>query len=237
MDSTSDEVVESTSATGEQDEFIGRFEQLLAMRPDPRITLTNIYKEIPITHPATLSEVKGHQVELETCELQLAAIAQCNEAYIQCPQLGQPVLGQLESFDIRRCLVRLTNFSYKELYVNRRSAVRVRFRRPMNVVAYGGANKISGVIHDISLSGCCLNTLVGKFAEADDLRLELKLLAQPTNEESSLQIPVTLVRVIGDAPPFKCVLQFNHTQQSEQFLSVYINQRQLEILKELRETL
>jgi hypothetical protein len=221
-----------------QQSFLDRFQELLSLEREPSVTLTNIYKEVPITHAGTLCEVKSRFLELCTCELQLAAINQCKEVYILSPRLGTPVLGQLESIDIRRGLVQLSNFRSAELPEVNRRTVRVRFKKPLQIMMYSGSDRISGVIHDISLGGCCINTLVRKeMSDSDDIHVELKLIDQGTGELTSASIPSTVVRVSGDTPPFRCALSFQHTQQTEQFLSVFIYQRQLEILKELRDAI
>ncbi|MCM0080992.1 PilZ domain-containing protein [Geomonas sp. Red32] len=238
MDSDQNRTLPAPPNADEQQAFIDRFACLMAGDGDPRIVLTNIYKEMPISHPASLWEVKGNHIELETCELQLAAISHCSEAYIQSPLVETPVLAQLESIDIRRCTVRLHNFSYCELYVNRRSAVRVRFKRPVNMVATAAGCKIHGLAHDISLEGCCLLTLTRPpLTPGDPAELQLHLLAPLTNETLDVEIPSTVIRIAGETPPYKLVLGFGHTQHSEHLLSVYINQRQHELLKELRASL
>jgi len=221
-----------------QQTFIARFHELFSLSAGPGITLTNIYKEMPITHPASICEIKGRHLQLCTSELQLAAICQCKEVYIRSPHLDLPVLGRLDSIDIRRGVVQLSNFANAELQEGNRRTVRVRFRKPINVIIHSGTDRISGVIHDISLGGCCINTLVRHgLGESEEIQVELKLTDQTAGQLSCTRIPGGIVQIHGDAPPFKCVLSFRHTQQSEQFLSVFINQRQLEILKELRETL
>lgn len=228
----------TTPETDEQQAFLERFQELLTLESDPRITLTNIYKEMPVTHPASITEIKGHRLELCTCELQLAAISQCKEVYIRSPHLEAPILGRLDSIDVRRGVVQLHEFSVAELQETNRKTVRVRFRKPMQIVLHSGSDKISGVIHDISLGGCCINTLVRKeLTGPEEVQVELKLLDPATGQQNCSSIPADLVRVYGDTPPFRCALCFRHTQQTEQFLSVFIYQRQLEILKELRETL
>jgi hypothetical protein len=238
MDTTTDRQVATASTLTEQQLFINKFQELLSSQQRAGITLTNIYKEIPISYPASICEIRGHCVELETCELQLAAISHCNEVYIKSPLLDAPILGQLDRIDVRRGTVHLANFCYQELFVNSRNTVRVRFKTPISIVAQAGRNKISGVIHDISLGGCCIKTLVRQWLqETDDIVLYLKVVEDSSGQGLSMEIPSTLVRATGDAPPFLCALRFNHTPQSEQLLSVYINQRQLEILKELRESL
>ena len=238
MDSAAEQDVFSASKIAEQQGFIDKFQELLAAAHAPGITLTNIYKEMPISCPATICEIKGHRVELQTSELQLAAISQCSEAYILFSPVAGPILGRLDSIDIRKSTVRLANFSYSELHANRRSTVRVRFKKPINIVAQAGSNKISGMIHDISLGGCCINTLVKQgLDQGSEIMVALKLLEQATGQGLCMQIPSNVVRVDGKTPPFKCALRFTHPPQTEQLLSIYIYQRQLEILKELRESL
>lgn len=220
-----------------QQAFMDLFQELFSKAADS-ITLTNIYKEIPISHPATIREVKGHHLELCTSQLQLAAICRCSEVYIRSPHLDAPVLGRLESIDVRAGMVRLTHFSYTELQEKNRKTIRVRFKKPTGIVIHSGTGSIPGVIHDISLGGCCINTLVREgLGGSDQLRVELKLIEQATGQVSGTLIPCGIVRIYNETPPFKCVLCFHHTKQSEQFLSIFINQRQLEILKELREKL
>jgi hypothetical protein len=237
MDIPPDQPVPPTPDRAEQQVFIDLFRQLHATSSPAGITLTNIYKEMPITHPATIVEIHGRHVELHTCELQLAAIVKCNEAYLRSPLIDQPILGRLDQIDVRLQTVRLTDFSYQELKFDKRTTVRVRFKKPIAIVAQAGQNKISGYIHDISLGGCCINTLVRKGLEdAADIVLALKLLEESTGQTLDMQFPCSVIRFTGDRPPFMCALRFSHTPQSEQLLSIYINQRQHEILKELRES-
>ena len=237
MDSTATRALPTKSTIDQQQAFIDIFNMLASLPHDPGITLTNVYKEMPITYPATICEIRGHHIELQTCELQLAAISLCQEAYIQSPRVGIPLLGRLEAIDIRRGTVQLSNFSHTEMHVNNRSTVRVRFKKPISILAFAGSNKISGVIHDISLGGCCINTLTRHGLEnAENLQIALKLMEHTTGLGLCMQIPCTLIRITGNVPPFMCILRFDHTPQSEQLLSIYIYQRQLEILKELRES-
>ena len=89
----------------DQQRFIGRFQELFSHGADSGLTLTNIYQELPITHPARICEIRGNHLELSTSELQLAAISLCKEVYIRSPHFEAPVLGRLEGVDVRRGLV------------------------------------------------------------------------------------------------------------------------------------
>jgi hypothetical protein len=221
-----------------QQKFIGRFQELFSLGAESSLTLTNIYQEMPITHPASICEIRGNYLELSTSDLQLAAISLCKEVYIRSPHFEAPVLGQMEGVDIRRGLVRLSNFAYTELREEKRETVRVRFKRPTNIIIHSGTNRISGVIHDISLGGCRINTLTNKgLGDTDDIELELKVIDKTTGLPNCRRIPCGIVHIKGDCAPFNCIFSFRLDKQTEQFLSLLINQRQFEILKELRETL
>ena len=228
----------ATPEPDEQQRFLGRFQELFSLGADPSITLTNMYQEMPISHPASIFDIKGRQLELCTSELQLAAICQCHEVYIRSPHFEAPVLGRMEGIDIRRRMVRLSDFTYAELWEEKRETVRVRFKRPTNIIIHCGTNRISGAVHDISLGGCLVNTLTRKgLEEADDIQVELKVIDQTTGLPNCRRIPCSVVRISGDTTPFKCQFRFHHSEQTEPFLSRLVNQRQFEILKELRETL
>ncbi|GFO68656.1 hypothetical protein GMLC_22350 [Geomonas limicola] len=225
-------------AYDEQQRIVGVLQQLQAEQPEASLTLINIYKELPITHPASICEIRGHHVELSTSNLQLAAIAQCNEVFIRAPYLEKAVHGRLESIDIRRNLVRLWDFSSVELEAENRQTVRVRLHKPIGVILHCGTDRISGAVQDISLGGCCINTLVRvSIEQARELRVELKIIDKATGLPNCTRIPCTLVHCSGDAAPFRCAFRFQHDQQTEQLLAGLVNQRQLEILKELRDTL
>ena len=221
-----------------QQSFIGRFQELFSHGADSSLTLTNIYQELPITHPASITDIRGRHLELATCELQLAAILHCNEVFLRSPHFDVPILGQLDSIDVQRGLVRLSNFCFSELLAENRETVRVRFKRPTNIIIHCALERISGVIHDISLGGCRINTLTRKGLEdSQELAVELKVIDKTTGLPNCTRIPSRIVKISGESAPFNCVFCFNHTSQSERFLSVLINQRQLEIVKELRDSL
>lgn len=228
----------ATTPAREESPFIGRLQELLTSGTDPELTLINIFQELPITNPASVLEIRGRFLELSTTELQLAAISHCRETYIRSPHLAQPVLGLLESLDLRRGLVRLANFSSAEVLVENRETVRVRFKRPTGVVIHTGSGRIAGTTDDISLGGCCIAVLVRQgVPEGAEVQVELRVIDKTTGLPNCTRIPGRIVQVHGETPPFKCVCTFRHNQQTEHFLSVLINQRQLEILRELREVL
>jgi len=140
--------------------------------------------------------------------------------------------------DIRRGMVRLADFNYAILWAEKREAVRIRFKKPTNIIIHCGTTRISGVIHDISVGGCRIMTLTRQgLGDCGTIQVELKLIDRGTGLPNCRRIPISIVQICGETAPFKCLFRFHHDKHSEQFLSPLVNQRQFGILKELRETL
>lgn len=208
--------------------IIDDFKRLLG--EDTRVTLTNMYKEVPIVHRAFICDVRGDRLVLETNELQICAIHWSGSTVIQAPALGAPVEAQLDSTDIRRNLVTLSRFRTTELPSQGRATIRVRLKKPLRIsLCFDGA-VISGVIHDLSLGGCRVRT--GHHSpEITEMRVEIEL------DGHSVQIPGRVLRVEGESPAFQCAVVFQHSQETEQTVSVFIHKRELEIIKELQGSL
>ena len=88
--------------------IIEAFKHFLA--EEVKLTLINIYKEVPIVHRASICDVRGEQLVLET----------------------------LDAIDIRRHLVTVSRFRCTDLPCLRRETVRVRLRKPFRVIILAG---------------------------------------------------------------------------------------------------
>ena len=224
------------SKIDDEQTIVDVFRELHKTNPEGSISLLNIYKELPISNSAEIIDVRGRNIFLETKPLQLAAINFCKEVLIQSPLFSTSVIGRLRSIDERRNLVTVSSFSYAEIHLDKRNAVRVRFQRPLQVMIESESTRISGVISDISLSGCCINVLVDSLA-SEEVFVQIKFIQQTSGQLVESRIRAKVLRIDGTQSPYRCVLCFAHTPQTEQTLSSFIYQRQIEILNELRESL
>lgn len=222
-----------SSKSDDQAAILTIFRDVFAREPNTLFSLLNIYKELPICNNATIFDIKGKNIEFQATPLQIAAIANGTETIIQAPFLNMSVMGQLVYLDLPHQLVSLGKFSYAEVLIDKRNTVRVKLRIPLNVMLHADGKTIPGVVRDISLGGCSLTTLLGADLEAaEDLSLHIKIMNEGKVVE--IDVPAKVVRV-GPGPPHDCAMMFQHTSESERILSVFIYQRQLEIIRELRE--
>jgi hypothetical protein len=204
--------------------------QLLLARKET-ITLTNVYKEVPIVQPGFVREVGDDRLVLETSELQIGAMHWGGGTVIQAALLSAPVGAQLDAIDIQRRLVTVSHFCHTEVPCAHRETVRVRLRKPLRLMLFDRSNAgTPGVIQDISVGGCLVRTGHNRPMEGD-IMVVLEI------EGESRQIAGLLLRVQGEAPAYNCTVSFQHTPESEQFISTFIHKRELEIMKELRNIL
>jgi hypothetical protein len=213
----------------------GCLENIFQDDPEAEFTLLNIYKELPITSQGRIVEIKKTTVEFQTNAMQFSVISEAREVLIQSNTMGSCFIAKALELDNRRLQITMGEFSYAEVHADKRISVRVRLKLPMQLQLAVDGNKLSGVIHDISIGGVCVRTFAGEaMARADKIELRLKLLHAGTGELLDVLIPSRLLRVDKSELQAKCVLLFEHTPRSEQVLSTFIYQRQLEIIKELK---
>ncbi|BCS55640.1 PilZ domain-containing protein [Geobacter sp. SVR] len=221
-----------SSPADDEASILSIFSDIMTNVPDTDFMFINIYKELPVSNEGRLIDIKHNHVKFKTCQTQLSAINHCAETIIQAPLLNASIIGKLVALDYQHHIVSLRGFSYADVHFDKRNAVRVRLKIPVNVNLNVDGNKISGVIHDISLGGCRVATPLGlPFERARNITLHLKLLHN--NQVMQADIPANALRVEGGSP-FFCALQFVHTAETEKVLSMFIYQRQLEIIRELK---
>ena len=213
--------------------ILSLFGEIRSASPNTIFSFLNIYKELPVSNDAILFDIKGKHVEFKTCPLQFAAINHNMETIIQAPFLDTNILGKLVYLDDTHHLVSLGNFSYADVHFNKRMAVRVRLKIPLNVNILMDGSRISGMIRDISLQGCCVTTPAGPLLEqAKDVSIHLKVMHD--NKLMEAFVPARLLRMDG-YPLYNCAMTFDHTSETEKILSIFVYQRQLEIIRELKE--
>jgi PilZ domain len=97
----------------------------------------------------------------------------------------------------------------------------------MNIHLLADNQKVSGLIRDISQSGCCITTPAASVLEkSETIAVQLKFLIDNVLSEASIK--AKLIRTEGVVMK-KCMFEFEHTNQTEKFLSLFINHRQHKI--------
>jgi hypothetical protein len=213
--------------------------QFLKSMIGQRFSFLNYYKEIPVSYDVTLLNVENEMVEFEVHEYQAKAIKLERRALIYAHKMSpfqEDMIGDAFYVNIAKKRVILCNFSYGKIWSDRRRFVRVFLDRPVEADLIFEEDILKGEIQDISLGGAAMTAMSADLlVPGIDINLFLKLPDISTGSIIEVGLSATVVKVLGETAPFTCYLEFHSEKHSQQQISHYINQRQVEIIKELKE--
>lgn len=199
----------------------------------------NYYKEIPVSYDATLLSVENEMAEFALHEYQAKVINIERRALIYSHPLShlkEDLIGEAFYVNSVKKRVILCKFAYAHICSDMRRFVRVELDNPVEADLVFDGDMLKGKIHDISLSG------ISMYIPANDLikpgmDVNLFINLPDLNNDTTIEVGMsaTIVRVIGDEAPFNCVIEFHPEKHSQQQIAHYINQRQVQIIRELKD--
>jgi len=204
-----------------------------------RFSFLNYYKEIPVSYDATLLNVENEMAEFELHEYQAKVINMERKALIHSHMespFREDILAEAFYINTLKKIVILCKFEYAKIRSNMRRFVRVVLDRPVEADLVLDDDIIKGNVKDISLGGAALHLMSqDRILPGLDLNLFLKLPDISSGDITEVGMSATVIKVTGECAPFDCILEFHPEKHSQQQISYYINQRQVEIIKELKE--
>ena len=201
----------------------------------------NYYKEIPVSYDARLVSVENDMAEFEVHEYQAKVISLEKKVLIRAHEksnVPEDMVGEVFYVNIARKKVILSKFHYAKIHSDFRRFVRVCLEdRRSDVDIYIDDNVIPASIKDISLGGMALQVKgdIRGLESGKDVNAVLKLVSPDDNTVKEIGAAATVSKILGDSPPYTCILEFHSEKHSQQALAYYINQRQVEIIRELKE--
>lgn len=204
-----------------------------------RFSFLNYYKEIPVSYNATLLTVENEMAEFELHEYQAKVISMERKALIYSHMespFKEDILGEAFYINPAKKKVILCKFEYAKIRSDMRRFVRVVLDRPVEADMIFEDEIIKCNVKDLSLGGAAMHLLSReRLFPGLELNLFLKLPDISNSEIKEVGMSATVIKVTGESAPFTCILEFHPEKHSQQEISYYINQRQVEIIKELKE--
>lgn len=230
---------EHLSSLSQQDDRTETFNILKRLALERKgIKLLNYYRDVPVEHFGRVINVEREEAEIETSELQAKLINLQRKTILKSGMLGHHVLADVRHVDSERQRAVIGNPRYIRLHSDRRNAVRVQLKRPIAIMMEVEGNRISGSLKNISLGGCAVDTLVKDLLEQNQTAsLNLKLPDSHTGEFSDIRLETRIIRVEGEHIPYRCALGFIHDRTTEGVVAGFLHQRQVEIIRELRDSI
>lgn len=213
--------------------------QFLKNKIGSRFQFLNYYKEMPVSYDATLLTVENDMAEFELHEYQAKVISLDRKALIYSPEgssVKEDILGEAFYINSSKKKVILCKFEYAKIRSNMRRFVRVILDRPIEAEVATENDIIKASVKDISLGGLLMSLLntEGLYAGVE-ISITIKLPDLFNRTFINVTVVSTVIKIIGDEPPYICIVEFQPDKIAQQHISYYVNQRQVEIIKELKD--
>lgn len=204
-----------------------------------RFSFLNYYKEIPVSYDATLLSVENEMAEFAIHEYQAKVINIERKALIHSHPKSlfkEDMIGEAFYVNSVKKRVILCKFAYAHIRSEMRKFVRVMLDRPVEADLIIDGDILKGNVKDISLSGAAMHIMsVESLVAGQEVKLLLKLPDLNSNSVAEVAMGASILKIVGESAPYTCIIEFHSEKNSQQRISYYINQRQVEIIKELRE--
>jgi hypothetical protein len=130
----------------------------------------------------------------------------------------------------------LCNFGYAHIRSDMRRFVRVLLDNPVEAELLFEEDIIKGNVKDISLGGVAIRTMSADLLVPGlDINMFLKLPELTGSSKIEVGMSATIVKVVGTSAPYTCLIEFHAEKHSQRQIAYYINQRQVEIIKDLKD--
>lgn len=203
-----------------------------------QFSFLNHYKEIPVSYDATLLSVENEMVEFSVHENQAKVINMEKHVLIHFhakSPVPEDIIGEAFYVSSAKKRVILCNFGYVRIRSFMRRFVRVRLDSPVEIELMFDGDILKCKVDDISLGGAAISAESSELLVPGlDVKVFLKLPNLNDNSKIEVAMTATIIKVIGTSPPYVCLIEFHAEKHSQQQIAFYINQRQVEIIKELK---
>jgi hypothetical protein len=216
----------------DQEEIIS----ILKAHPKKVLKLINYYKGMPLSYQAAVSSFDRGSVDFEVRAEQAFAIEESRSAFIRSPIFKHDVLAQSQYVNIKKRAAFFVKFTYVEIMAEHRNFIRMDTDPSPNTVIESPYGTFEGRLCDISLSG--LNVSIQHSCPLEiDTETTIKFTLKDVDHdlEVAISAPGRLIDIKGDYLPYNYKFITSIDKMLERQLSKYIFQRQLEVIKEIKE--
>lgn len=199
----------------------------------------NYYKEIPVSYDAILLSVENEMAEFAVHEYQAKIINLEKRTLIHSHAAStstEDLIGEAFYVSSARKRVVLCNFGYAHIRSDMRRFVRVRLDNPVEAELLFEGDILKGNVKDLSLGGAAITTMSDDLLTPGlDISVFLKLPDSTGDSKLEIGMSATIVKVVGTNAPYLCIVEFHAEKHSQQQIAYYINQRQVEIIREIKD--
>ncbi|MBI2353782.1 MAG: PilZ domain-containing protein [Deltaproteobacteria bacterium] len=219
----------------DQTRILACFRELLK-QGKTRVSLINYYKGLPISYPATIAVVDRDVLDLDIHPQQAVAINKDRYAFIRCPAFSHVVGAHVHYVNVRKQAATLKGFFFAELMAERRNAIRLELDPPTEAVFELQGESLQGRLVDLSMSGAAVRfEQPPSFEDGFETMLQFMLPNIIQNTLAKVKAPARHLGTTELDGAYLLKFSIAPDKALEQQISHYIFQRQVEIIRELKE--
>jgi len=195
------------------------------------LRLVNYFHEVPLSYAATIVSVAPGAVELEVHQHQAVAISLSKLTVIKSSHFPEDVIASVVDVSVKHSLVRMNRFAFGIVRAERRMSVRVRLDEHIVANFASPEEDAAGILEDMSLTG--VSVIIDGPARPlthqakGDLTVYL-----PTG---TVVVHASLLKLRQMPKGWRAVFEINAGRNEEQDIARYIMQRQVAIIRELKD--
>ncbi|MBJ6752238.1 PilZ domain-containing protein [Geomonas anaerohicana] len=217
--------------TQDQTEIIATLAAIKAGTLKNDLRLLNFYREVPVSYGAEVLTVEEHDAELQVNQIQAVVIAHEKLTVLKSSHFRRDVAATVTYVNVEKSRVVLSNLSYALVRADRRMSVRVQLGSTIDAsFAAPELDAVHGRLHDMSLTGMSINVARDPglpVSQQGELVISLP--------SGSITVAASLLKVFTLEGGFRLVFEIEPSRAAELSISQYIFQRQVEIIKELKD--
>ncbi len=209
---------------------------ILKANPKQTLKLINYYMGMPLSYSASIAQLDRGVLDLDVQPQQAFTIEHSRSAFIRAPIFKYDVFAQAQYVNIRKRAATFVKFCYVEIMAEKRNFIRLELRPAPNVIIESPLGIIEGRLNDISLSG--LNIMIDNYCPLErDSEMPVSFLLKTVEQNHSINvnIPASLIKITGEAPPYRYSFFISPEKNMESQMSQFIFQRQIEIIREIKD--
>jgi hypothetical protein len=225
-----------TTFDDDQVAILRTFLEKFTSKDGAKVTLTNYYKGLPIIYPATVVGVERGNLDLDINPQQAVAIASDHYTLVRSKLFQYPIVAHVQYVNVRKHAVSLNKLCFVEVLAEKRAAVRLDLEPPVRATIQTEELTVSGELVDISTQGIALE--MDSFVDLEiGSEMSVKfLLPDPVLQKQALvKVPAKLVDIAGNGSPYRYKFRITPEKHQEQLISRYSFQRQVEIIRSLKD--
>jgi hypothetical protein len=215
--------------------IIATFKSALKTNPGLEVKLINYYKGMPLSLDARILSVHNESIDLLVNPRQAVAISDDNYTFIRSNLFSHDIVARAQDVDINEKTVTLSKFCFIELCAERRNHLRLRIHPPIDAIYMSSSGTVRGELIELSTAG---TIMVVDYTVEIDTWEEGKLifnLPDANGENNKIKIPAKFLTLLDDARLSRFIFCFTPDKNTENLIAKYLFNRQIEIMRMLKD--